>query len=315
MFRSTTGRFRRSHLLPFLLNLIFVFLPLPIPGLRRRLSGFEHPDGTIEFFGRRDDTLCFAHLIWVGWCVAIGGWYNQAIAGVVSGWPAIPERWLNAPWVLTLIVTLLVLALRFDRAACVFLAAKATIFLLTMLLIESRTETRMLSLIVDAVNRIPVSIDWGIPATLSGSLGLVLAIYVSWSQMNERWLIPRFGNTIENLSFEQQDRTIAREATEFRVHYPCLVRKHLLFGMGDIEIYSAVNHRLLERIPGVLFAERIATVIRNRLSVTDVAIAGAPASDRPSTRHSPDRPSGTNTSPKPPTTDTGDDELLAMISE
>ena len=77
---------------------------------------------------------------------------------------------------------------------------------------------------------------------------------------------------MEHENFQERDRTIAKGAKTFIAVFPCLLRRYLMFGFGNIEVRSSTGTTLIDRIEGVFFARRHADVIKYRFGTTDISM-------------------------------------------
>lgn len=259
----------REFLGLFLGNLSLIFLPIPAGLSRRQLVGRISSTGALEFYSH-PNFVCTSHLIWVGWLAAAGLFYNTQ--ATVQGWVEIPAAALSWSWLVVLAGTILVLGIRFNRVAIGFLTAAAAICILTLSLMEMRLGLEMHQAMFQQTGRLPVNVDWGVPAAVSLVLGLTFASVATWRRMNDRWLLQEFGNYLEHMNFQHKDRSIPKGAKTFVAIHECLIRRYLLFGYGDIEVRSSMGNRLLDRIEGVFFARWHADLIKKRLSMTDARV-------------------------------------------
>ena len=65
-----------SFLRTFIGSIGLMFIPVPISIFKRQLAGKMDNDGTLEFYSH-PNFICTMHLIWVGWLVTIGEFYND----------------------------------------------------------------------------------------------------------------------------------------------------------------------------------------------------------------------------------------------
>lgn len=245
--------------------------PVPISIFRRQLAGKKLPDGTVEFYAH-PDFICTMHLIWVGWLVTIGAFYNDFAA--TRDWaPLIPVNFLSWPWLFVLAVTLIVLGLEFGRVALGFLIAAIAIFGLGLGLIQTLSNIAIFADMHKILRQIPVSVDWGVPFVISLCLGINYVSVAAWRRMNDVWILKPVGNYLEHANFQERDRTIAKGAKTFVAVYPCLIRRYLFFGFGDIEVRSATGTTVVDRIQGVLFARTHSDMIISQFATTDVSSA------------------------------------------
>jgi len=249
-----------------------LFFPLPIGLFRRQLAGRTDDHGELQFFSH-PDFVCTMHLIWVGWLVTLGEFYNQYASD--HQFTQIPNGFLSWPWLFVLTVTLIVMGLQFARVAVGFLIAAIVITGLILFLSETLSEVAVFHAIHDVLKKIPVTVDWGVPMVVSLVLGLVFVSMASWRRMNDCWSLKARGNYLEHENFQEKDRTISKGAKTFVAVFPCILRRYLLFGYGNIEVRSSTGTSLVYRIEGVFYARHHADIIKNRFSVTDTHDAEA----------------------------------------
>lgn len=257
-------------ILDFLSNWGLILCPIPCGPMRKKIVGVMGKDRCLEFYSH-PNFVCTAHLIWVGWILALAGAYNEIAAS--RSWWSLPMAPLTWAWMVTLLVTITVLGLRFDRVACALLISAIVICGLLVILAEISAQIPLLNWISQNLAVLPVAVPWGVPAVVSLVLGLIFAGVVTWQRVNDRWLLPAIGNYIEHVNFQDKDRSISKGAKNFVAVYHCLVRRYLFFGYGDIEVRSSVGSRLIDRIEGVFFASEHAEAMKRRLSTMDVTVA------------------------------------------
>ena len=170
--------------LALLANVLLVFIPLPIGPMRRRLIGYsrKRKSGRDTVFFCHPDIVCTAHLIWVGWVVAAAGAYNVIMLG--QNWWVVPMQPLFWLWVGTLLLTIVVLGLRFDVVACGFLAAGTLVSVTLGLLLQHRVESEVFGQFYQALEAIPIDLAWGVPMFVSLVLGFVFAGVTAWQTIN-----------------------------------------------------------------------------------------------------------------------------------
>lgn len=257
----------KDFLLTFIGSIGLMFIPLPIGIFRRQLAGYVQPDGDLEFYSH-PNFVCTMHLIWVGWLVTLGALYNDF--AITRDLPEIPAGWLGWPWLFVLTVTIIVMGLRFARVAVGFLIASIAIILLGLALTQALSHVELFKQISQVLGRVKVNVDSGVPMVVSLVLGLVFVSVAAWRRMNDRWLLKPTGNYLEHENFQEKDRTIAKGAKTFVAVFPCLVRRYLMFGFGDIEVRSSTGTTLIDRIEGCFFARRHADIVKFRFSTTDI---------------------------------------------
>lgn len=261
-------------------NLLLVFIPIPIGPLRRRLVGCrrQRGDGRDTVFFCHPDIVCTAHLIWIGWLVAAAGAYDVVTAEYQ--WWVVPMQPLYWLWVTILVLTIVVLGLRFSVVSCGFLGGGILLALTTALLIQRRVETPFLGEFYEVVENIPLQIAWGVPMIVSLVLGLVLATVAAWQSMNDVWVLPHDEDFIERYRFLRKSSSISMDRLNFEANFPCLIRHFLFFGYGNVRIW-APDGREADTIEGVFFAGWHASQMRKR--VTTVGRSGSNGSHPAST--------------------------------
>ena len=116
-------------------------------------------------------------------------------------------------------------------------------------------------------------VEWGVPFVVSFVLGAVYVFMASWRRLNDCWNLKPVGNYLEHENFQEKDRTISKGAKTFVAVFPCLIRRYLYFGFGDIEVRSSTGTTIVDKIEGVLFAKRHADMILSQFATTDVSQA------------------------------------------
>jgi hypothetical protein len=258
----------RSFVRTFLGSIGLMFIPLPIGIFKRQLAGKIDKNGEMEFYSH-PDFVCTMHLIWVGWLVTLGALYNSFAAD--RGWAEIPTNYLSWPWLFVLCVTLIVMGLQFGRVALGFLIAVIIIVLLGLGLAQVTSELTIFKGIYAQLRKIPVHVEWGVPFVVSVVLGINFVSVAAWRRMNDRWSLQAVGNYLDHENFQEKDRTISKGAKTFVAVFPCLIRRYLFFGYGDIEVRSSTGAALIDRIEGVLYAHQHAEVIKHKFGTTDIS--------------------------------------------
>jgi len=172
---------------------------------------------------------------------------------------------------------IIVMGLQFTRVAVGFLGAGLVIFFLGLWLIQALGDVQIFRQIAGWFRKIPVLVEWGVPMVVSFVLGFTFVCVATWRRLNDRWTLRPTGNYLEHENFQERDRTISKGAKTFVAVYPCLLRRYLLFGFGNIEVRSSTGTTLIDRIEGVFFAQKHADLIKYRFGTTDVYIASADA--------------------------------------
>jgi hypothetical protein len=121
------------------------------------------------------------------------------------------------------------------------------------------------------LRKIPVHVEWGVPFVVSVVLGINFVSVAAWRRMNDRWSLQAVGNYLDHENFQEKDRTISKGAKTFVAVFPCLIRRYLFFGYGDIEVRSSTGAALIDRIEGVLYAHQHAEVIKHKFGTTDIS--------------------------------------------
>lgn len=268
---------QRSGLLSQFLKKFFggiglAFIPLPFGIFKRQLAGRIDREGTMEFYSH-PNFICTMHLIWVGWLMTIGEFYNDFARE--HDFALIDDRVLSWPWICVLLLTLIVMGLRFGRVQIGFLIAAITVTVLGLALIQTTGDIAIFAGIRTALGKIKVHVEWGLPLVTSTVLGILFAGMAAWRRLNDRWSLQATGNYLEHENFQEKDRTISKGAKTFVAVYPCLMRRYLLFGFGDIEVRSSTGEKIIDRVEGVLFARHHAEIIKTRFGTTDTRYADA----------------------------------------
>jgi len=210
------------------------------------------------------------HLIWIGWLVTIGALIRQPFdpQGLNPTWDYV----LSWPWLVALTLTIIIMGLQFTRVAVGFLTAGLIIFFMALWLIQAMSDIQVFREIAGLLRSIPVLVQWGVPMVVSLVLGFTFVCVATWRRMNDCWTLRPSGNYLEHENFQERDRTISKGAKTFVAVYPCLLRRYLFFGFGDIEVRSSTGATLIDRIDGVFFAQRHADQIKDWLGTTDVRL-------------------------------------------
>ena len=251
-------------------SLGLVFIPLPFGIFRRQLAGKVNREGTLEFYSH-PNFICTMHLIWIGWVMTLGELYNDWAEA--NGYGMLDDRVLSWPWIAALLLTLIVMGLQFGRVQIGFLIAGITVVILGLSLIQVLGDVAIFSTVKSWIGKVPVRVRWGVPLATSTVLGFLYASMAAWRRLNDRWSLKRTGNYLEHENFQEKDRTISKGAKTFVAVYPCLLRRYLLFGFGDIEVRSSTGEKIIDRIEGVLFARHHAEIIKTRFGTTDTRSA------------------------------------------
>ncbi|GAB4149160.1 MAG: hypothetical protein Tsb009_23310 [Planctomycetaceae bacterium] len=249
-----------------------MFLPIPISLFRRQLAGRIDKEGTMEFYSH-PNFICTMHLIWVGWIVTLGAFYNDYAAE--HNFTQIEPGVLTWPWITVLLITIIVMGLQFGRIQVGFLIAALAVTGLGLGLLQVMADIAIFRSLRNMIHRIPVLVQWGVPFAVSFVLGALFVAVAAWRRLNDRWSLRASGNYLEHENFQEKDRTISKGAKTFVAVFPCLLRRYLLFGFGDIEVRTSTGSKIVDRIEGVFFARAHSEVIKNRFGTTDTRHAEA----------------------------------------
>ena len=257
----------------FLGSIGLMFIPVPISIFRRQLAGKHIEGGDLEFYSH-PNFACTMHLIWVGWLVTLVTYCNDIASN--NGWAIAMEQEqmavLSWTWIFILIVTMIVMGLQFARVAVGFLVAAILLTIMGLSLIQVLSDIPLFKSLSVVVAKIPVVVEWGVPMVVSFVLGITFVCVATWRRMDDCWTLKPLGNYLEHHNFQEKDRTISKGAKTFVAVYPCLLRRYLLFGFGDIEVRSSTGTKLIDCIDGVFFAKHHTEVIKYRFSTTDISI-------------------------------------------
>jgi hypothetical protein len=257
----------RKYLRKFFGSIGLMFIPLPVGIFRRQLAGKAVEGGTMEFYSH-PNFVCTMHLIWVGWLVTLGVVYNDVAE---PKWE-IPYDYLMWPWLFVLTMTIIVMGLQFSRVVVGFLLAAIAVSGMGLWLIQALKEVPVFEYIAKKIGDIDVVVEWGVPMVVSLILGIIFVFVATWRRMNDCWSIKAKGNYLEHENFQEKDRTISKGAKTFVAVYPCLMRRYLFFGYGNIEVRSSTGTTLIDLIDGVFFARYHADIIKFRFGTTDVSL-------------------------------------------
>lgn len=260
----------------FLRNFIgsigLMFLPLPFGIFKRQMAGKIDKNGKLEFYSH-PNFICTLHLIWVGWLMTLGEFYNDFAKP--NDYAPINDQLLSWPWIFVLLLTIVVMGLQFGRVQIGFLVSAIAVVFLGLALTQVRWEIEIFAGLRRLLGKIPVIVQWGVPMVISFVLGFLFVCVAAWRRLNDRWSLQPTGNYLEHENFQEKDRTISKGAKTFVAVYPCLLRRYLLFGFGDIEVRSSTGEKIIDRIEGVFFARHHAEVIKVRFGTTDTRSATA----------------------------------------
>lgn len=247
-------------------SLGLIFVPLPFGIFRRQLAGRVNREGTLEFYSH-PNFICTMHLIWIGWVMTLGELYNDW--ATENGHWTLDPRVLSWPWIVALLLTLIIMGLQFGRVQIGFLIAGIVVSVLGLALIQVLGDVAIFATLKSMLGKVKVGVQWGVPLATSAVLGFLYASMAAWRRLNDLWSLKRTGNYLEHENFQEKDRTISKGAKTFVAVYPCLLRRYLLFGFGDIEVRSSTGEKIIDRIEGVLFARHHAEIIKTRFGTTD----------------------------------------------
>jgi hypothetical protein len=257
----------RKFLRRFFGSIGLMFFPIPVGIFRRQLAGKAIEGGTLEFYSH-PNFVCTMHLIWVGWLVTLGEFYN----GFVEKKWEISDNYLSWPWLFVLTITIIVMGLQFSRVVVGFLFAAIAVSGMGLWLIQALKDFPVFEYIAEKINKIDVGVDWGVPMVVSLVLGIMFVCVATWRRMNDCWSLRAKGNYLEHENFQEKDRTISKGAKTFIAVFPCLLRRYLFFGYGNIEVRSSTGTTLIDCIDGVFFARHHADIVKFRFGTTDVTI-------------------------------------------
>lgn len=252
--------------------LIVVFLPIPVKFLARKQLAFvvdKTDKNRLEFFSQ-PNLVTAIHVIWVGWLVGACALYNhlqtnenyQLTQSVIHG--------LEWAWIVVLCLTILVMGIQFGRVAAGFLLTSIVILILSVLLYEQMGEVQIINQTKGILEKVDVELGWGVPIIVSLVLGVTMLFSSIWQQLDDRWTVAQQGNFLEHENFQQKDRTIQKGAKTFIHSWPCLLRRFLLFGFGEIEVRDSRGQTAIERIEGVFWAKGVSERLKSRFESTDV---------------------------------------------
>lgn len=248
--------------------------PLPFGIFRRQLAGKLNAEtGEMEFYSH-PNFICVMHLIWVGWIVTICGYFNEVASN--KDWNLeIPPDLLGWTWLLVLLLTLVVMGLRFGRVQIGFLVLAIIIVILGLVALQLFGDWNIIRTLRVRISAAHPQVSKGVPMVTSLVLGVLFVCVVTWRRMNDRWSLKERGNYLEHENFQEKDRSISKGAKTFVAVFPCLLKRYLLFGFGDIEVRSSTGTKLIDRIEGVMFAKHHSDVIKRRFGTTDIQAMAA----------------------------------------
>ena len=213
------------------------------------------------------------HVIWIGWLVGAGTLYNHLVddpefhlsESVING--------LEWAWIVAICLTVLMMGLDFGRVAFGFLIAVILVSVLSVLLYEQVGEVQLVNQAVESLKKIDVELGWGVPIIVSGVLGVSMMISSTWQQLNDQWEVAHQGNFLEHENFAAKDLTIQKGAKTFIHSWPCLVKRFLLFGYGEIEVRDSRGQTMIVEIKGVIGAYFVSNELKRRFETTDVSLS------------------------------------------
>ena len=258
--------------------LVVIFLPIPIRQVARNQLAYREiraEDGSgesrFEFYSQ-PNIVATVHLIWVGWAVAGCQLFNK----VVMEDYRLSEQFTRGViwfWLFVLCVTILVMGIQFGRVASGFLLATVMILVLSTYLLQQVSDVELLATIKKNLHGIELELGWGIPLVISLVLGITMLLNSIWQQLDDRWIVAHKGNFLEHENFQHKDRTIQKGAKTFVHSWPCLIRRWLLFGYGEIEVRDSRGLSEVERIEGIFWARHVSELLKSRFETTDVSVA------------------------------------------
>ena len=163
------------------------------------------------------------------------------------------------------------MGLDFGRVAFGFLIAVTLVAVLSVLLYEQVGEVELVTQVAESLKKIDVELGWGVPIIVSGGLGVSMMISSTWQQLNDQWEVAHQGNFLEHENFAAKDLTIQKGAKTFIHSWPCLVKRFLLFGYGEIEVRDSRGQTMIAEIKGVIGAYFVSNEMKSRFETTDVS--------------------------------------------
>ena len=243
--------------------------PLPIGPIRRHLAGKITEQGDFVFYCHPRLIVCM-HLIWVGWLVGLTALLQGSVAepaGWDLGWLMRLVTWL---WIVTLVVTIIALSLDLGRLSVAMLIV-ATAGLAAMLgFVQARVQLPILGAVIAGLAMIPIEMEWGLPVLVSLLIGLWYTTMAGWKRLDDFWVVSPKGNYIEHRTFERGGDHHPYEFKVFRATWPCLLKKYLCFGYGNIEIRDNHNSGVIATIEGCLHARGHERMITERFRAYEV---------------------------------------------
>jgi len=173
-------------------------------------------------------------------------------------------------WLFVLCVTILVMGIQFGRVASGFLLATVMILVLSTYLLQQVSDVELLATIKKNLHGIELELGWGIPLVISSVLGITMLLNSIWQQLDDRWIVAHKGNFLEHENFQHKDRTIQKGAKTFIHSWPCLVKRFLLFGYGEIEVRDSRGQTMIAEIKGVIRAISVSNELKRRFETTDI---------------------------------------------
>ena len=257
---------------------VVIFLPIPIRQIARNQLAFrevKEEDGSgeshFEFYSQ-PNIVATIHLIWVGWAVAGCQLFNKVIVEDYR----LNEQFTRGIiwfWLFVLCVTILVMGIQFGRVASGFLLATVLILVLSVYLVQQISDVEVLATMKKNLHGVELELGWGIPLVISSVLGITMLLNSIWQQLDDRWIVAHKGNFLEHENFQHKDRTIQKGAKTFVHSWPCLMRRWLLFGYGEIEVRDSRGLTEVERIEGIFWARHVSELLKSRFETTDVSVA------------------------------------------
>ena len=245
-----------THVVKLLLRLpaILTLAVFPYPvGPARRLLGYRTHGATYSLeFCSLGNFICMAHLIAMGWLVGLVALFRDV--SPIAEAALKPAVWL---WLVVLLLTVVVLAFKVDRYLLSLLISWMVACGLLLLVVELASGAPVVEMLSLGAASIPMRIDWGVPVLTSLSLGLLYALAATWAKLNDHWYISRAedNNQIHHDNFERRDCSIFLIGKTLVAEYPCLLRKYLFFGFGNLQFRNSAG-KITDHIAGVIFAER-----------------------------------------------------------
>jgi hypothetical protein len=185
------------------------------------------------------------------------------------GWIA-PELLGWIYW-LTVFVTCVAWGFNVGRTAFYFLVSTIVIVVLACGWIQSARDVAIWSNVRWFFRAFHVSLDPGGPLLLSFCLLVVFFGMAVWQRFNDEWR--QMGNHLEHTRQLKTDYSMNCIGKTVVEDYPCLLKRWLCLGYGNIIIMDSEGKRVVRLIEGVLFCRRRTRIIRKHLSLVDMKVS------------------------------------------